>query len=361
MKGSASILVVDDNDMNRELLSRRLNHEGYQVYSAEHGGRALSTLSERDIDLVLLDIVMPVKDGFQVLFEMKSNEKLRDIPVIVITADDEIDSLVRCVEMGADDYLTKPFNPVILRARINSSLEKKIQHGIERRLRVELEAKVKAQMEELISAQLGVILAMSKLAESKDPETGAHLERMQEYCRALANNLSKQPKYREFVDSDFIEALYCAAPLHDIGKVGIPDSILLKPGKLSEEEFEVMKSHTSIGASTLLAVNEKYPGNQFVWMGIEIAQSHHEKWDGSGYPDGLVGLEIPLSARILALSDVYDALTSKRCYKEKFSHEKAKNLILEGAASHFDPEVVDAFLNMEDEFIRIRREVQEQE
>lgn len=364
----AEILVVDDIELNRDMLCRRVEREGHSVFTAENGQDALEKISQLNVDLVLLDIQMPVLDGYQVLERMKVSDSLKDIPVIVISAQHEMDSVVRCIEMGAEDYLPKPFNPVLLRARIGACLEKKRLHDQEKRNRQlieqynhHLEERVKQQVSEIAAAQQSAIFAMSKLAESKDPETGAHLERMREYCRVTANYLARHSKYRFSIDEHFIENIYLASPLHDIGKVGVPDAILLKPGRLTEDEFDTMKTHTLIGGMTLRAVNETHPGNLFLQMGIEIAEGHHEKWNGSGYPRGLKGEDIPLSARILALGDVYDALTSKRCYKEAFSHEKSRQIIEEGSGSHFDPEIVQAFLNTEDEFIRIRRHFQDEE
>ena len=195
---------------------------------------------------------------------------------------------------------------------------------------------------------------MAKLAESRDPETGEHLERMAEYNKLLCKNLRMLPKYESIIDDKYIENIHAASPLHDIGKVGIPDNILTKPGKLSEREFDIMKTHSAIGADTLRIVDEKHPGNDLVRMGIEIAESHHEKWDGAGYPNGVSGENIPLAGRILALGDVYDALTSKRVYKEAFSHEKSREIILEGRGTHFDPDVVGAFISIENEFLTVK-------
>ncbi len=364
----ADILVVDDNEMNRDMLSRRLQKQGYGVATANDGGEAWDRLRVEKFDLVLLDIQMPVMDGYEVLGRMKQDNVTYTIPVIVISAQNEIDGVVRCIEMGAEDYVPKPFNPTILRARISATLEKKRLLDNERaqkemlsQYNAVLEERVNEQVEQITSAQLGAIFAMSKLAESKDPETGAHLERMREYCRLLSEVLRKDGRYEDVVDENFIGNIYAASPLHDIGKVGVPDSILLKPGKLDSGEWSLMQTHTTIGADTLRAVDKTHPGNGFVRMGIEIAEGHHEKWDGSGYPYGLSGTAIPLPARILALGDVYDALTSKRCYKDAFSHEKSKGIIMEGDGSHFDPDIVGAFLKVESEFVRVRRYFEDKE
>jgi putative two-component system response regulator len=286
----------------------------------------------------------------------------------MITALDDTSSAARCIDMGAEDYLTKPFDPTLLKARISSCLERKRLHDQESLYRVKIEEynnqlqeRVRQQVQEISQAQLGAIFAMSKLAESRDPETGEHLERMREYCKVLSQQLSRLPKYEIIIDNTFISDIYAASPLHDIGKVGIDDSVLLKAGKLTDQEWTVMKLHPVIGAETLREVDKQHPGNSLIRMGIDIAASHHEKWDGSGYPYGLQGTEIPLVARILALGDVYDALTSKRCYKEAFSHDKSRQIVIESSGSHFDPELVDAFIQTEEEFKRIREFYQDAE
>jgi len=368
MEEGSKILVVDDNEMNRDLLSRRLKRQGHEVLIANDGFAALEILNSHRVDLVLLDIMMPNLDGYQVLEKMKADKYLTDLPVIMITGVDELDSAVKCIEMGADDYLTKPFNAVLLGARINASLEKHQLRKQEQKQRQQIEdlnlfltARVRQQVAEIASAQIGTIFAMSKLAESRDPETGEHLDRMREYCRLLAQDLGKQPEYAAYIDRSYIDNIYSASPLHDIGKVGVPDAILSKPGKLTNEEWVIMKTHPVIGAETLREVDREHPGNAFIQTGIEIAAAHHEKWDGSGYPHGLSGKDIPLSARILALGDVYDALTSKRCYKESMPHQMAVEIIKEGEGKHFDPDVISAFLRINEEFVKVREFFQDSE
>jgi len=361
------ILVVDDNEMNRDLLRRRLEQQHLQVMSAADGQQALDMLEQQDFDMVLLDIMMPGINGYQVLEQIKANKKQRHIPVIMITALDEMDSIIRCIEAGAEDYLPKPFNPVLLKARVNAGLDKKRWHDQEIAYREELqyqnqhlEERVSDQVKQIAAAELATIFALSKLSESKDPDTGAHLERMREYCKILAQQLSRQTRFQSIINSEFITSIYAASPLHDIGKVGIPDHILMKPGKLDSAEWEVMKLHPQIGADTLRAVLKQFPNNPILQTGVEIAESHHERWDGTGYPHQLKGEDIPIAARILALADVYDALTSQRCYKEAFAHDRCRQLIIEGKGTHFDPLIVDAYLEVENEFIRIRAEYQDE-
>jgi putative two-component system response regulator len=250
--------------------------------------------------------------------------------------------------------VAKPFQEAEVLARVKTHLHLR---RMQRELKTHnhrLEDLVREKVKEISDSQLATILAVSKLAEYRDDETGRHIERSRTFCRILAQKLRDNSRYAQGITDAFIENIYHAAPLHDVGKVGIRDHILLKPGKLTSEEFETMKTHTVIGAKTLETVRAKYPGNAFVNMGIAIARAHHEKWDGSGYPDGLSGEDIPLAGRIMALADVYDALRSKRPYKEAFSHEKSLKIIPDGSGKHFDPAVVDAFVSLEAEFAEIR-------
>lgn len=361
-KGTFDALVVDDHPDNRSLLARHLTKLGFTVHQAEDGRRAMTLIRSRPVDVVLLDVMMPEMDGFQVLAQIKANEGLRHIPVIMISALDEMDAVTRCIENGAADYLPKPFDPVLLKARVGACVDIKRLHDKDAYYRQQieeynlaLEDRVREQVREISLAQQATIFALSKLAESRDPETGDHLERMREYCRLLARKMRDVPKLHGIVDGAFVECIYAASPLHDIGKVGVQDDILRKPGKLTPEEFEVMKTHTSLGAETLRAVYQAHPANDFIRMGIEIAECHHEKWNGSGYPLGLAGEAIPLSARILALADVYDAMRSKRCYKDPMPHEEVRKILLEQRAIHFDPDVVEAFLAIEKDFLDVAK------
>ena len=357
---AASILIVDDEEINRDLLQRQMDMLGHRSRAAGDGVAALALMQKEPPDLVILDIMMPRLDGYEVLARMRASEKLRHVPVIVISALGEMESVVQCIERGADDHLAKPFNFTLLKARIGACLQKKRIHDLEVEYRArieeyneELEERVRKQVREITRAQLAAIFALSKLADSRDRETGEHLERMREFCRALANQLRQRPKHSWVIDDAFIDNFYSASPLHDIGKVGVPDRILQKPERLTADEFELMKAHTTIGAATLRAVDREHPGNGFIRIGIEIAESHHERWDGSGYPRRLAGEDIPLVGRILALGDVYDALTSERCYKAPLSHEESRAIILKERGRHFDPDVVDAFLAVEDQFDEI--------
>ncbi len=355
------ILVADDDVLNSTLLTVSLEEEGFEVESSQDGRQALELLRIKPFDILLLDLLMPEMDGYQVLEHLKADPRLRHLPVIVISAADELDSIVKCIELGAEDYLVKPFNRVMLRARVDASLEKKRlrdQEEVYRRQMQEynlnLERRVQEQVREIATAQLATILALAKLSESRDLETGRHLERVREYCKILLERLRRLPKYAAQINPTYIEYIYLASTLHDIGKVGVPDVILLKAGRLTPEEFAVMRSHTRIGAETLKEVDRQYPGNNFIRIGIEIAESHHERWDGTGYPNGLRGEAIPLAGRVLALADVYDAMTSRRVYKEACTHEQSVAAIVNERGQQFDPDLVECFASAQDEFRAIR-------
>ncbi len=362
VKDKATILVADDNEINRDVLHSLIAALGHVPLLAENGLSAITQMEKQPPDLVLLDIIMPEMDGYKVLNHMKSDSSLRNIPVIMISAVYEVESVVQCIEKGADDYLFKPFDPMLLKARIGACLEKKrLRDQKDDYLKqigdynLKLEERVRKQVQQITVAQQATIFALAKLAASRNLETGEHLQRICEYSKVISEKLRLLPKYTSVIDEDFIRNIYAASPLHDIGKVGIPDKILLKIDKLTKEEFAIMKTHTIIGGKTLREVDQQNPGNDFVHVGIESAESHHEWWDGNGYPYGLAGENIPLAGRILALGDVYDATISKRVYKEAFSHSESREIILNGSGKNFDPDIVDAFISSEDEFIAISK------
>jgi|GEM_PF-611145 len=358
----ARALVVDDTKQVRVVIKRYLEQMNIDVQEAGSGFAMEESIRKNRPDFILLDVMMPTDNGLQVLQRLKAHEQNSTIPVIMVSGLDESEVIADALELGAVDYITKPICLRRFRARIKSCLDGiKLRKMEEKRrkeltlVNTELREKVELSTQDLKKSHRGMIFALSKLAESRDPETGEHLERLQEYCRVLCQSMLAAGDYTNQLHPEFIDNLVAASPLHDIGKVGIPDSVLLKPGKLSSEEFETMKRHAQIGADTLSASAEHFGNNPLLEMGIEIAQFHHEKWDGTGYPLGISGQAIPLSARILALGDVYDALTSKRVYKDAFSHEVSTSIIVEGRGSHFDPKVVDAFLRVENRFREIRR------
>jgi len=350
----ATIMVVDDTQENLVLLSRILQPEGYKVMTLPDGKMAMDAIRAKLPDLVLLDIMMPGLDGFAVCSLLKADPLTASIPVIFISALSEPLDKVKAFATGAVDYITKPFNLMEVKARVSVHLDLRFLQKELENYNARLEMKVRNQVEEISSGQLALITAMTKLAEARDDATGKHIERTQGLCRLLAERLKMKPEFEERMGAGFVGDIYNASPLHDIGKVAIKDAILLKAGALLPEEFEIMKTHTTIGKLYLGKALAKSPGNKYLKMGMEIAGSHHEKWDGSGYPEGLSGETIPLSARIMALVDVYDALRSKRVYKEAFPEEMTVGMIREGRGGHFDPSVVDAFLEIRGEFDRLR-------
>jgi len=341
------ILIVDDTPANLELLSGMLKARRCKVRAALSGELALRAIRNDPPDLILLDINMSEMDGYEVCRSLKQDEKLKDIPVIFLSALSEPMDKVKAFGAGGMDYVTKPFHFEEVYARVETHLRlRRLQLELEKH-NLHLEELVKEKVAEISDSQLAAIVALTKLAESRDGNTGDHIERTRTFARVLAEKLRDNPRYAGSIDEGFIESIYHTAPLHDIGKVGILDSILLKPGKLTPEEMKIMKTHAIIGANTLQSARGKYPKSVFLNMGIAVARSHHEKWDGGGYPDGLAGEAIPLAARIMAVADVYDALRAKRPYKPAFSHEKSCGIILENAGRHFDPAVIDAFKAIE--------------
>lgn len=349
------VLVVDDLEQNIDILTQFLKPMHFEIRGVRSGEEALAAVEQDPPDVILLDLAMPGMNGFQVCRHLKQSEHTRHIPVIIITGISDKQANVEAVEAGADDFLIKPFDRVLLEARIRSSIKAKVLQDRLLAYQHELEDRVAERTQQLELTQHITVFSLAKLSESRDTETGDHLERMRSYTRELALELSTWPKYAATIHTEFVEELYHSSPLHDIGKVGIPDRILLKPGKLSGEEFEIMKTHTLIGGDTLRAADMEAGQDSFLAMGRDIAYYHHEKYDGSGYPYGTAGSDIPLPARIVALADVYDALSSKRPYKEPFDHETSRKIILDGRGTHFDPDVVDAFLARESRFVDIRQ------
>ncbi len=353
----ADILVVDDTPANLHLLSAILKQNGHRVRPVLSGAIALQAARNDPPELILLDINMPEMDGYEVCRTLKADAQLADIPVMFISANTEVMDKLKAFSVGGIDYITKPFQHQEVEARVETHLEN-------RRLRLELQtynrslqATVAAQFKEISDSQIATILALVQLAERRDEDTGNHIVRVQGYCRALARQLAADGVFGAAIDDAFIDTLYHASALHDIGKVAIPDLILRKPGRHTAEEWEVMKTHAALGAETLSTVLSAYPANGLARMGRDIARSHHERWDGSGYPDGLEGDAIPLAARIVIIADQYDALRNKRPYKPAFAAAKTCAIITEGDGRtdprHFDPRVLAAFVHVADEFDRI--------
>lgn len=325
------VLIVDDDEMALPVLQSTLIKAGYTVETASDGVSALEIVRTGRCRLVVSDWQMPGMNGVELCQAIRREDLAGYIYVILLTAHDSPEQKVAGLTAGADDFVAKPYNTAELVARVRVG---------ERMLSME--------------TRDVAIFAMAKLAESRDPETGAHLERVRSYSKVLAQHLQASAKHRGVIDDEFVRLIYLTSPLHDIGKVGIPDTVLLKPGRLSDREFEIMKTHTTMGADTLAAALHQFPGVKFLEMARDIAITHHERFDGTGYPNHLRGELIPLCGRIVALADVYDAMTSKRVYKNAFSHDIAKAAIVGERDVHFDPHVVDAFLEREAEFIAIR-------
>jgi len=343
------VLIVDDTPENLTIMNGLLK-DAYRTKVANNGERALKlATAEPKPDLVLLDIMMPGMDGYEVCRRLKADAATREIPVIFLTAKTQVEDESRGFEVGCVDYITKPISPPIVLARVRTHLALKAAADFLRDKNEYLGAEVARRTKQISVVQDVTIMAMASLAETRDNETGNHIRRTQHYVRVLALEMRKQPKFAAVMDDATIELLFKSAPLHDIGKVGIPDAILLKPGKLTPEEFEVMKTHTTLGRDAIVAAEGLLDEPvSFLEYAREIAYSHQEKWDGTGYPEGLAGEQIPLSARLMAVADVYDALISRRVYKPPLPHDKAVEIIREGRGKHFDPEVVDSFLPIQE-------------
>lgn len=350
-----TILIVDDTPENITVLGEML-HPHYAIRVATSGSRALISATSNPLpDLILLDVMMPEMDGYAVLSRLRENPVTAEIPVIFVTALDATEDETHGLEMGAADYITKPLRPSIVQARVHCQLELKMARDRIRDQNNWLEKEIARRMMENQKIQDASMRALASLAETRDNETGNHIRRTQGYVEVLCRKLIHSG-YQEQLTERRIQMIAKAAPLHDIGKVGIPDNILLKPGKLDEEEWKIMRTHSTIGAQAISRAIADEPDQsifEFLHIAMEIAHYHHEKWDGSGYPDGLQGESIPLPARLMALADVYDALINRRCYKQGMSFEQATQIIVDGKGSHFDPTLVDAFLNCQDQFIDI--------
>jgi putative two-component system response regulator len=348
-----TILVVDDTPANLSLLSNLLK-EQYRIKVANNGIKALELAAASPPDLVLLDIMMPEMDGFEVCRRLKAAAATRTVPVIFLTAKTEIEDEEQGFSVGAVDFIHKPISPPIVAARVKTHLEIKSWRDFLQNQNVWLQHQVEKRLTEINQLQDASIYVMVSLAEFRDECTGNHIRRTQEYARVLAVQLARASRHAAYLTPQQIELIAKSAPLHDIGKIAIPDHILLKPGKLTPEEFDVMKTHSRRGHDMLRTAGT-HMGEQgdFLAMAMTIARSHHEKWDGSGYPDGLAGEKIPLAARLMAVADVFDALTTSRPYKIAMTREQAVAVIVQGSGAHFDPQIVEAFIEIQDEFQRI--------
>lgn len=340
-----TILIVDDEPINLAILNKMLTDD-YKVRAANSGKRALQiVVTDPRPDLILLDIMMPEMDGYEVLRQLKKNPVTENIPVIFFTAMNANDDEETGLAIGAVDYITKPLRPGILLARVKTQLILKQASDFLHDKNEYLEKEIAHRMKENQIIQNMSICALAHLAETRDTDTGGHILRTQSYVQIMAKHLQKHPKFQDILTEHFIELLTKSAPLHDIGKVGIPDNILLKPGKLTHDEYQIMKTHTTLGAQSIERA-EKEIGQpiEFLSLAKEIALWHHERWDGNGYPDGLAGEAIPISARLMALADVFDALIMRRVYKKPMPLEEAKAIIKAERNRQFDPDITDAFI-----------------
>ncbi|MBK1678806.1 response regulator [Rhodocyclus tenuis] len=351
---STRILVVDDTPDNLAVLGELLAPH-YQVLVANSGPRALQLAGMTPKpELILLDVMMPGMSGYEVFDILKSDPETADIPVIFVTSLASVEEEEHGLDVGAADYISKPVRPAIVLARVRSQLQLKRARDQLRKQNSFLEGEITRRLSDYTAAQDVSIHALARLAEKRDPETGNHLMRTREYVRCLAEGLRHHPRFSAFLTERNIQMLPKSAPLHDIGKVGIPDHILLKPGKLTPEEWEVMRTHAKMGSDAIEAAeHDALQSVEFMMLAKDIAHYHHEKWDGSGYPDGLAGDAIPIAARLMALADVFDALISRRVYKPPIAFDKARDIIIHGRGSHFDPDVVEAFTTAFEEFCAI--------
>ena len=352
------VVIVDDEPAIRALLASHLSLLPLDCRLARDAAEALRLAAEEPRpSLVLSDIEMPGLSGVELLERLKSLDQT--IQVVMVTGVQQMDTVRQCVRAGAYDYITKPFEADDLLATVERAVERARLIRQNEEYRHSLERMVREQTVEIRQTRDIALLTLARLAESRDHETGRHLERMAEYSRLLAQAASREPTLGR-ITNEFVEQLYKSSPLHDIGKVGIPDAILRKEGPLAPEEMAVMRRHPEIGGDTLRNVVERYDGHRFLRMGMEIAYCHHEHWDGSGYPRGLIGPQIPLAARIVALADAYDTITSRRPYKIALEHEEAVRRIERDRGAHFDPVLVDVFLHCHRDFAEIRGRLADQ-
>ncbi len=354
MKTPAVILIADDEIMNLIVLERTLKSLGHTVYTASNGREAVEKAHQINPDLILLDIVMPVMNGIEAARQLKNSGKTCDIPIVVVSSLDDVDSRVCALDAGVDDFLSKPVEKSELAARVRSSLKVKAYNDHIRNYQIELEREVKKRTLELERAadkikktSYETVYRLSLAGEKKDPETGTHILRMSRYAATIARQIG--------LDDQYVEWIQNASPMHDIGKIGVPDRILLKPGKLTAEEWEIMKKHTIFGSEIL-----ENSDSEFIQLAEIIARTHHEKWDGTGYPAGLKGTEIPIAGRICALADVMDALLSRRPYKPAYSLDKTFSIIQSDSGRHFDPDLVEALWAVQDQIIQIKNQFSEE-
>jgi response regulator RpfG family c-di-GMP phosphodiesterase len=361
------VLIVDDEQIIRDYSREVLRARGLECMVAGDGLAALDMVQAQPPDLILLDVNLPGLGGLEVLRRLRETPPTPNLKIIMFSGMATSDEMAQMLLAGADDYITKPFSVTQLQGRVQTALRLKDAQDREVLLNrhllavnAELERNLDNRATDLVHSRNALVLALAKLVEHRDNETGAHLMRLQYYCRMLAEKAATMPLFAGQIDANFIEMLECCAPLHDIGKVGLPDHILLKPGKLTPDERVLMQAHTTIGSETLREVAQQHGTSlAFLQMAVDITRHHHERYDGSGYPDRLAGNAIPVAARIVAICDVYDALRSRRVYKPVLSHATAVQLMTEASPGHFDPALLRAFVACGADFDRVFREHQD--
>ncbi|MCF6282848.1 MAG: two-component system response regulator [Candidatus Polarisedimenticolaceae bacterium] len=350
------ILIVDDESFYIDVLVNLLSDD-YNITVAKSGEQALNRAdSDSPPDLILLDILMPTMDGYEVCRRLKSQPNTATIPIIFLTVKSEVEDEIKGFNLGASDYIIKPMSPPIVKSRIRTHLALDHAHKKLKAQNKVLEQRVLERTREIQQTQDVAIYCLASLAETRDNETGNHIRRTQHYVKLLAKYLQDHPRFRHRISDEYIDILFKSAPLHDIGKVGVPDRILLHPGKLEGEDWTEMKRHAQYGRDAILTAEKDLGSTSFLRLAREVAYSHHECWDGSGYPEGLKEDDIPLSGQLMAVADVYDALISQRVYKEAFSHEKAVAIIFAGSGTRFDPDIIEAFTILQDEFNNIAKQ-----
>lgn len=345
------ILIIDDDPSTIAILGKILESD-FTRLATTSGEKAIQLLDQSETvpDAILLDVIMKDLDGFEVCRKIKENKRLQDIPIIMISGLSDGENIQRALDVGCCDYIRKPFESKEVKARIAKHIKEHEKADAIQKNNVDLNLAIDKKTKEIVDTQMATIFALAKLAERRDNVTGAHLERVQYFSGLLLRKVMESQEYQDIINLEYIDVVEKASILHDIGKVAIQDSILLKEGKLTVDEFDIMKSHTTIGSDTLKEVAMQYPGNKFLEIGIEITRHHHERWNGSGYPDGISKEAIPLSARVVSIADVYDALRSKRAYKEPFSHAKTCDIMINSRGNQFDPFLVDVFIRYHHEF-----------
>ncbi len=346
------LLLIDDSPVIQKIVNKVLK-EVCEIEYAQNAEEAFSILDANKVDLILLDVEMPKIDGFETIKLLKKNEFYKDIPVIFLTSKTDLNFELEAFALGAVDFITKPFMPPLLIKRVKLHLTLSSQRKILNDYNKQLEVKVAEKTEIIKELQNAIVFTLAEVVEMRDGTTGGHINRTQSYYACLLKYLQEKGIYKEELNNKDFNVLIEASQLHDIGKVAISDSILLKPAKLTAEEFEIMKTHTTIGQTAILRAMDLTRDKEFLQIAAIVAYSHHEKWDGSGYPTGVVGTQIPVEGRIMAVVDVYDALVSERPYKQKLPHNKAMEILKEGAGTHFDPKLIEAACALSSDFEKI--------